>query len=438
MQARANAELQEENDKLQAQLSEAIKKAEGAETTLLEERGRFERAIDEMQRRDLERFEHDIQVESESTRSLPMAQPREAAFVPAHDSPHGDVHTEGAGHGEESETTSATRLRRLRRQLTCERAQLRAVICAKETEQRTLQARLATFEQEAALVARRAKAELSAAVRTRDLELGRLRKRLSEQGKKHEKEKRALQAEVGQLRAHVESMEQLLSAAHAAARRMPEQHSDHQLGLQPEQQPGQQPEQNLEQRLSPSSKSSPQPRQHAEAKQEIFSGQRRQLHSTPHKVRSPLERVVDPLGTFSNLSLPQAENMKQSDLTAIDVSKPILSTPGPGDTNFSAGLAQDPSASAPRPTRRAPRPPASGDMLRSSSGVVNDAIVVTPSFAAKPSRPRWASSPMHCTRATIDANGRVVVETVGDSGGSVAVPITKFISDNNSATVEHG
>ena len=152
--------------------------------------------------------------------------------MPAHDSPNDGVHDERAGLGEESEASSATKLRRLRRQLTCERAQLRAVICAKETEQRSLQARLATFEQEAALVARRAKAELSAAVRTRDLELGRLRKRLSSKAKSMRKKTRC-RPKSGQLRAHVESMEQLPSAAHAAARRMPEQHSDHQLGLQP-------------------------------------------------------------------------------------------------------------------------------------------------------------------------------------------------------------
>ena len=335
-------------------------------------------------------------------------------------------------------STRAARLRRLRRQLTRERAQLRAVICARETEQRSLQARLATFEQEAALVARRAKAELSAAVRTRDLELGRLRKRLSEQGKRHEKEKCALQGEVGQLRAHVESMEQLLSAAHAAARQRSEQQPEHHPGPQPEYRPGQQSEQRLPPRSHSQSQSLSPPLQLAKAQRQTLSEKQGPQHSTPHNMRSPLEKVVDPLGTFSNMSLSQAVNMAQSDTAASNVSKLVLSTPDHSDANFSAGVAQDSSASAPRPTRRAPRPPASGDILRPSSGVANGAATATPSFTAKASRPRWASSPMHCTRATIDANGRVVVETVGDSGGSVAVPITKFISDNSNAGVEHG
>ena len=64
--------------------------------------------------------------------------------------------------------------------------------------------------------------------------------------------------------------------------------------------------------------SPPQPRQLAEAKQEMCIGQRGQLHSTPHKVRSPLERVVDPLGTFSNPRLPQAETMAHNDMMAIN------------------------------------------------------------------------------------------------------------------------
>ena len=43
--------------------------------------------------------------------TITHAQPREAAFVPAHDSHDG---VRGAGLGEESEASSATKLRRLR------------------------------------------------------------------------------------------------------------------------------------------------------------------------------------------------------------------------------------------------------------------------------------------------------------------------------------
>ena len=248
--------------------------------------------------------------------------------------------------GADSSETSEVLL--LRRHLTQERAQLRTVISAREAQIRTLEGRIAEFEQEVALVARQAKAELTASLRTRELEVKRLKKKLSDQSRQHEHEKKALWADVERLQEHGESLEQLAQVA--------------------------------------------------------IMGQ-----------SAPVSASQAQWEEAHTLVQPSPAQFPPSSLLADDRS-PVMAEPHAGSHAAfpDPTLLATPNASSTlRPSRRAPRPPPGA--ATSGSG--------------------WAPSPMRNTRARIDENGRVVIETIGSNGDSSApVPITNYIRNNAPAS----
>eukprot|EP00937_MAST-01D_sp_MAST-1D-sp2_P000607 g607.t1 len=166
------------------------------------DRRHYEQTIDAMQARELSRFERQ-QDEAEAAEGGEAAGATGLAREPP-----ATASRRGGGGGAGGGAPAGA--------LTDERSRMRVTINKRDVEVRALQKRLAGFEKEAALVARRAKAELSAALRARDVEVQRLKRKLADRGKQHEREARALRAEVERLRAQGEATEQLLAAAEGA------------------------------------------------------------------------------------------------------------------------------------------------------------------------------------------------------------------------------